>query len=468
MNLSKSSEREHSSERLIFIWPVLTALFDFLTIAGSICLAYGIRFSQFFYQTFPPPEGIVPPFRHYYLSALIAAFGLVFFMIFRGVYGLKWNESITREIRELLGNFYLGFAFYFALIYFYRGFLFSRLVAVISLLMITLLLILVRIIFFQVRIRLFHTNSPNRVLLIGRDIRLLGERLSAVPQAGFLLVHSLEISPGQPIPPDLTEQVEKNDINMVILALPFHEFEVARSLISSLEGMHLNFLLAPDPKGLITTHLRSFQVAGIPMLKLREEPFVGWNGIVKRIFDVSVAVLLGLISLPIALLVSLAIKLTSRGPLLYRQERIGLDGKSFTIYKFRSMRVNAEKQTGPVWASKGDSRTTPVGRFIRRWSIDELPQLWNIIRGDMSIVGPRPERPHFVEQFKDKVPRYSERHRVLCGLTGWAQVNGLRGESPIEIRTQYDLFYIENWSLGFDIKILFMTIIAVLFGKDAY
>ena len=167
-------------------------------------------------------------------------------------------------------------------------------------------------------------------------------------------------------------------------------------------------------------------------------------------------------------MIAILIKLGSKGPIFYLQERIGLDGTVFKVIKFRSMRIDAEQTTGPVWSQKDDPRTTQLGRFLRRFSLDEIPQLWNVMKGDMSVVGPRPERPHFVEKFKKQVPRYLERHRVKTGMTGWAQVNGLRGNASIAERTKYDIYYIEHWSLVFDLKIILKTIHAVLFGDDAY
>ena len=174
--------------------------------------------------------------------------------------------------------------------------------------------------------------------------------------------------------------------------------------------------------------------------------------------DVAIAAGALVALLPFLPLVALAIWLEDRGPIFYRQERMGLDGRSFMILKFRSMRVNAEATTGPVWAIKNDPRRTRVGDFLRRWSIDELPQLWNVLIGDMSIVGPRPERPTFVHEFKHKMPHYMLRHRVKAGITGWAQVHGWRGNTSIKKRIQYDLYYIENWSLTLDFKILWMTL----------
>ena len=168
------------------------------------------------------------------------------------------------------------------------------------------------------------------------------------------------------------------------------------------------------------------------------------------------------------LLASLAVKLSSPGPVLFRQERIGLDGQTFTMYKFRSMRTDAEDSTGPVWARKHDPRRTPIGVFLRKTSLDEVPQLLNVLKGDMSLVGPRPERPFFVEKFKQLVPQYLDRHRVKAGMTGWAQVNGLRGETSLEERIRYDLYYIENWSLAFDIRILLRTLHTALNVREVH
>ena len=167
-------------------------------------------------------------------------------------------------------------------------------------------------------------------------------------------------------------------------------------------------------------------------------------------------------------IIALLIRATSAGPVFYRQERMGLDGKSFIIYKFRSMFHEAERETGPVWASQDDPRCTPVGRLLRRTNFDELPQLWNVLRGDMSLVGPRPERPFFVSQFKQRIPQYMLRHKVRAGLTGWAQVNGWRGNTSIEKRIEYDLYYIENWSVSLDLKIMWLTVLKGFFHRHAF
>ncbi|PYR01399.1 MAG: undecaprenyl-phosphate glucose phosphotransferase, partial [Acidobacteria bacterium] len=194
----------------------------------------------------------------------------------------------------------------------------------------------------------------------------------------------------------------------------------------------------------------------------------GLNSIVKRAIDIAMSsAALTVLALPFWL-IAVLVKLTSRGDVFYRQERMGLDGKPFMIYKFRSMYDGAEAETGPVWTIERDPRRTPVGKVLRRSNIDELPQLWNVLKGDMSIVGPRPERPLFVAQFKDRIPQYMLRHKVKAGITGWAQVNGWRGNTSIEKRIEYDLYYIENWSVRLDLKIMWLTLLRGFFHKHAY
>jgi exopolysaccharide biosynthesis polyprenyl glycosylphosphotransferase len=200
------------------------------------------------------------------------------------------------------------------------------------------------------------------------------------------------------------------------------------------------------------------EVDGIPFLGLRETPLQGWNVVLKRLVDVVAAAALLLVLSPVLLLIAWRVRRSSPGPIFYRQERVGADGRHFRILKFRTMWVDAEKQTGPIFATPHDPRQTPVGRVLRQLHLDELPQLVNVLRGEMSLVGPRPERPHFVEQFREEVPGYMARHRIKSGMTGWAQANGQTGhEGTVSERLKYDLYYIENWSPLFDVKILFLT-----------
>jgi exopolysaccharide biosynthesis polyprenyl glycosylphosphotransferase len=194
----------------------------------------------------------------------------------------------------------------------------------------------------------------------------------------------------------------------------------------------------------------------------------GWDRVLKRGFDIVVAgALLGIAS-PVLAFIAVLIKITSRGPVLYRQERMGLDGGTFWMLKFRSMRVGAEEESGPVWAQAGDPRRTRLGALLRAMSLDELPQLWNVLKGEMSLVGPRPERPVFIEEFRQRIPKYMLRHMMKAGMTGWAQVNGWRGNTSLEKRIEYDLYYIENWSLWFDMKILVLTLWKGLVNRNAY
>jgi exopolysaccharide biosynthesis polyprenyl glycosylphosphotransferase len=226
--------------------------------------------------------------------------------------------------------------------------------------------------------------------------------------------------------------------------------------------------MVPDLLELMTSRVRIQELYGIPFIRIKGVPMTTWNLIVKRSFDVVVSGICLILASPVLASIALLIKLDSRGPIYYSQERVGLDGRPFRLLKFRTMRVDAESGTGPVWAKKDDPRKTRIGGFLRRFSLDELPQLLNVLRGEMSIVGPRPERQHFVDQFKKEIPKYLDRHRVKTGMTGWAQVNGLRGNAPIEERTKFDVYYVENWSLVFDLKIILKTVRAVIFGTDAY
>jgi exopolysaccharide biosynthesis polyprenyl glycosylphosphotransferase len=214
--------------------------------------------------------------------------------------------------------------------------------------------------------------------------------------------------------------------------------------------------------------MRLREIAGIPFISVRDRGLSGMDRILKRTFDIVVTVTLLVVLAPVLLLLALLVKLSSPGPVLFRQARLGRDNRAFEMLKFRTMRVDAESESGPVWTAENDPRRTAIGTFLRRFSLDELPQLFNVLAGDMSLVGPRPEREVFASEFHEKIPRYLERHRVRSGLTGWAQVHGLRGNTPIEVRTLYDLYYVENWSIALDLRILLKTAIHVLRGENAY
>jgi exopolysaccharide biosynthesis polyprenyl glycosylphosphotransferase len=226
--------------------------------------------------------------------------------------------------------------------------------------------------------------------------------------------------------------------------------------------------VVPDLLQFIALRAGLEDLEGVPIININDVPLQGFNAIVKRGIDIALGgVFMGLLTLPFSL-IALTIRLTSPGPVFYRQERMGLDGKAFTVFKFRSMYHDAERDTGPIWARDDDPRCTPIGRLLRRLDLDELPQLWNVLTGDMSLVGPRPERPFFVDQFKHRIPQYMLRHKVKSGITGWAQVNGWRGNTSLEKRIEYDLYYIENWSVSLDLKIMWLTLVRGVFQRTAY
>jgi exopolysaccharide biosynthesis polyprenyl glycosylphosphotransferase len=252
----------------------------------------------------------------------------------------------------------------------------------------------------------------------------------------------------------------------VVLMDPLFSKERTADLIALCEDNSIDFKIGADFYGLIARRVDVEYISTVPLLGFQPLPLDDfWNRSIKRSFDVITTLVLMIIGSPLMVLVMAFIKLEDGGPVFYMQERIGRDEKQFKIVKFRTMKTDAEKETGPVWAKKQDDRRTRMGTFLRRWNLDELPQFINVLKGEMSLVGPRPERPHFVGQFRQSIPRYMMRHKVKSGLTGWAQVNGYRGDTSIHERLKYDLYYMENWSLWMDIKILLMTAVAF---KNAY
>ena len=267
---------------------------------------------------------------------------------------------------------------------------------------------------------------------------------------------------------EVDDILRRERVDQLYIALPLDEHAKMLDLIEVANRECIDVKVVPDLLQVIALRARLEDLDGVPIININDVPLQGLNSAVKRVIDMATAAvaLVGL-SLPFAIIAAL-IKTTSPGRVLYRQERMGLDGRPFGVYKFRSMLDDAERDTGPVWTRKDDPRRTPVGRVLRRFSLDELPQLWNVLLGDMSLVGPRPERPFFVEQFKHHVPQYMLRHKVKSGMTGWAQVNGWRGDTSIEKRIEYDLYYIEHWSVGLDFKILWLTVVRGFFQRHAY
>ncbi|HXG56838.1 MAG TPA: undecaprenyl-phosphate glucose phosphotransferase [Vicinamibacterales bacterium] len=310
-----------------------------------------------------------------------------------------------------------------------------------------------------------------RVLIAGSgDLgRMVADKVLQHRELGFKVVGFLDDRVGDNIGyrglpllgglSDVDEIIKGEKIDHVYVALPLEEHVKMLGLVEATNRESVEVHVVPDLLQFIALRARLENLDGVPIISLNDVPLRGFNSVLKRAIDVAISgvALLGLAA-PLAL-IALLIKRTSSGPIFYTQERMGLDGKAFHVYKFRSMYAGAEDDTGPVWARDDDPRCTPVGRWLRRLDLDELPQLWNVLNGDMSVVGPRPERPYFVEQFKHRIPQYMLRHKVKAGITGWAQVNGWRGNTSLEKRIEYDLYYIENWSVALDLKIMWLTVV---------
>ncbi len=267
---------------------------------------------------------------------------------------------------------------------------------------------------------------------------------------------------------ELRQYVDQGGVDQIWISLPHSEEDTIRKVISALDGSAAEIRYVPDIFEYQLMHYSLSEIAGVPVVNISYSAIDGMNEVVKTVEDYVLALALLVIASPVILLIAIGVKTSSHGPILYRQRRVGWNGKEFTMCKFRSMLVEAEKESGPVWASKVDNRATRLGSFLRKTSLDELPQLFNVLQGKMSLIGPRPERPMFVEKYKDEVPHYMKKHLVKAGLTGWAQVHGWRGNTCLHTRIEHYLYYIENWSLWLDIKIIIMTVFRGLVHKNAY
>ncbi len=310
-----------------------------------------------------------------------------------------------------------------------------------------------------------------RVLIAGAgDLgRMVADKLLEHRELGFKVVGFLDDRTGDHIGyrglpllgtlGEADEVVRQEKIDHLYVTLPLEEHVKMLGLVEATNREGVDVHVVPDLLQFIALRARLENLDGVPIISLNDVPLRGFNSVLKRSIDVVISgVALVMLSVPFMIIAAL-IRRTSPGDVFYTQERMGLDGKAFQVYKFRSMYEGAEDETGPIWARENDPRCTPVGRWLRRFDLDEMPQFWNVFRGDMSIVGPRPERPYFVEQFKHRIPQYMLRHKVKAGITGWAQVNGWRGNTSLEKRIEYDLYYIENWSVGLDIKIMWLTVL---------
>ena len=406
---------------------------------------------------------------------------ILLYIAFR-LYTSKRVQGRRLEFGNLLKANVLGLMIFLTVLYVTKEHNFSRemlfIFFVINMFLEVFVRFLIRLILHFMRKSGFNIKH---ILLVGysRAAESYIDRIRAFPQWGYQIEGILDdnVKPGTNYNGAivlgsidcLLDLLSKNNLDEIAITLGLSEYSKLEKLVNMCEksGVHTQFV--PDYNNIIPSKPYTEDLLGLPVVNIRYVPLSNtFNAIVKRMIDF-IGSLMGIIILsPVLLIIAILIKVTSKGPLIFRQERVGLRNEPFMMYKFRTMKVQDEKEEKKAWTVKNDPRVTGIGKFLRKTSLDELPQLFNILKGEMSIVGPRPERPFFVEKFKEEIPRYMVKHQVRPGLTGWAQVNGYRGDTSIRKRIDYDLYYIENWTLGFDLKIMFLTIFKGFVNKNAY
>jgi exopolysaccharide biosynthesis polyprenyl glycosylphosphotransferase len=456
------------------VLPGILLAADLLVLECAFLCVYWVRFLSGWMAV---PKGI-PDLRIYLFGSLGVLAVFVGLLYAHGLYDPRRRRGLGTDFGALLRCTLEAGILLAAVAFFYREFSFSR----------TFLVGFTAVSFgFLVAGRVFTRYlqivarglgvGVERVAVLGRgpaQPRLV-HVLRARPVLGYALVGEVLAEGDLPgelpvlgLANELPDVVERHRIDLVLVTYPFHEAGQLLPVLDVLAEHQVRVCFVPDLEELLASRLQVHEVEGLPFLELRQVSLTGIDRIAKRTFDLVVSALLLLALAPLLGLIALAVRLDSRGPVLFRQQRVGRDGRVFQMIKFRTMYQDAERLTGPVFASAADPRRTRLGGWLRPFSLDELPQLYNVLRGDMSLVGPRPERPVFVQEFRSSIPRYFERHKVRSGITGWAQVNGLRGDTPLEDRTRFDIYYVENWSLAFDVRILAMTLRSVWSRHNAY
>jgi Undecaprenyl-phosphate glucose phosphotransferase len=453
-------------ERRLWLVLVLVAG-DAAAVMLALPAAYVMRFWS---DLIPAPLG-VPPIGPYLflLLPLVPLHALA--LKVAGLYEYRHERTKADEAFLVLQGVSLATLFLVASTFFIRNFSYSRWVILLFWGLDVVCVYGVRLAIREVvRGLRRHGRFVRRALVVGAGP--LGQevvrRLRGHPEFGVRVVGYLDdVAPaGERIEGKevlggyeaVTQIVTGYGVDQLFLALPMEAHHEMLKILNALEGELVDVRVVPDILQFVTLRSTVEELEGLPVISLAQSPITGWSRLAKRGMDLTLAATGLVVLAPLLGLIALAIRLTSAGPVVYRQERMGLDGRSFDMLKFRSMVADAEAESGPVWARESDGRRTPLGRLLRRFSLDELPQLWNVLAGDMSLVGPRPERPFFVHQFKTMIPQYMLRHKVKSGMTGWSQVNGLRGNTSLEKRIEYDLYYIQNWSVALDVKILLLTI----------
>jgi len=452
-----------------------------------VLLAWGLAYAVRFAGLFPVPKGIPAVSLYAKLAPFII---VIWFVVFAasGFYRRTGrHHSPFVEALDILQNCFLATIALIAFTYVYEEYRYSRVVMGLFLVMAPWLIISGRSII-RKALRLYRRRAaPRRTLLVGGgdtlrhaiEMARVGD-LTRSEILGVVLVdgetaqglgHALCERHGLAVldvPGDWPRFFSNHPTESVVFALPHRSYDFLDKHMEQIVDQVPDVKFIPDLMRFTRFAAGVDVIGGTPVVSINESPLAGMGSVLKRMIDILGATVGLVLFSPVMLATAALVKLTSRGPAIYRQERMGLDGRTFNCLKFRSMRIDAEAGSGAVWARPADDRTTQIGKWLRKSSLDELPQFFNVLVGDMSLVGPRPERPVFVEQFRRNVPGYYLRHKTKAGLTGWAQVNGWRGNTSIERRIECDLYYIQNWSLWLDIKIIFLTIFKGFINKNAY
>jgi Undecaprenyl-phosphate glucose phosphotransferase len=452
----------------------LLVIADALAVTVAWLASYWVRFA---YLPVDPSKG-VPGLDDKFLPMLplvVAAHLLIFYRV--RLYRPRRGEKLYREARDILKAFVVAVVVVILIDYampqsnkISRQFVATY--AVIGTACFAALRFAVRLVLRQLR---QHGYNRRQAVIVGsgRNAQRLFHALRRNRWTGLDVTYFVDNGDrgesllGVPVHAPLArlgEIVTRQPVDAIFIALPTHQADRTAELLQALRTSMADVRLVPDMIPQYSMRTDVSRLDGVPILSLRQTPLYGWNALVKRVFDVVVGSICLLIAAPVMLVIALLIKLSSPGSVFYRQRRMGLDGREFMMYKFRTMRVDAESN-GPVWSRPEDPRRTRLGAFLRRTSLDELPNLFNVLSGQMSLVGPRPERPEFIREFKEEIPNYMLRHKMKAGMTGFAQVRGLRGDTSIRKRIQHDIHYIRNWSLGLDLRILAQTVTGVWFSR---
>jgi exopolysaccharide biosynthesis polyprenyl glycosylphosphotransferase len=448
----------------------LFALSDALAVAAAFFLSFWLRFHSGLLRV---PKG-VPRFSSYLVVIPFLLFIHMVYFSYQGFYRFKLRRNRLDDLFSVIMNcvaaaFTVLLLFSYLKSYRFIAFEISHVFLAVYAPAAVLAIFLCRALMFRVFRRLaLARNGVSRVLIAGQGdlAELTASNLAKYGHFGLEVSGFLGPEPRPGVLgayADLERVVKQHGITDLFVALPLSEYATIMKLIESGNNLLVDIRLVPDILQLASLKAGLEHIEGLPIINLGDIPLEGWPALSKRLFDVLVAACGLVLFLPFGALVALLLKLDSRGPVFHCQTRVGLDGRIFKMIKFRTMVRNAEKETGPIWSPQNDPRVTRVGRVLRKLSIDEVPQLINVFLGEMSLVGPRPERPELVERFKANIPRYMLRHRVKTGMTGWAQVHGLRGNTPLDKRIEFDIFYIQNWTFRLDLEIIFRTIIKFQF-----